>query len=1098
MRWMPTTLRARLLLAAILVEVAAFAVVVPATLRIIDHVAARVLEQRLSETVPVLSEALARPLFQRDLATLQRIIGHLVGTESLAAIEIFDATGKSVAKAESGRGAPEAEPDGVYQRIRGPIRLGGVKIGTVEVLASTAVFQAARRRAVLEGLVIAGVQIVGTALVLALIALFLTRNLARLQSTARAVTAGQLTRRAGLTGSDEVAQTAAAFDAMLDALQASEQWIGTIVSHTPIIVFSLDPAGMVTFAAGHGLEAIGLSSDQVVGQDYFAVVADSSVATANMRRALAGEQVENVGDFGGRTFRSWLQPLLDEQGRVTRVLGLSMDISEVVRAEQALRISEARFRDFARASSDWLWETDAEHRLSFLSPEFTRITGEPTEAYLGRRREEMAAGYPDQAQWKEYQRLLAAHLPIRDFAFRLRAPASAERTLRINGLPVFDEAGRFTGYRGTATDISEQMRMQSALQSGEARFRNLVEGSLQGVLVLDRDWHVIFANQAAADIYGYASPEELMALPSGGVLVAPEDRARLRDYNEARLGDQERPTRYEHRGLRKDGRVVWLQTFARIVDWEGVQAVQATLVDITDQKAAEEEQRRSEQNFRSLIEGTGLATALFDEDWHIVFVNRAAASLFGYDTPQSLIAAVRSGAELVYEEDRAMVDRYRTERLAGAPAPLLYEFRGVRRDGQLVWLQNISSVVEWQGRPASMSITQDVTANKLREEELRQALKMEVVGQLTGGVAHDFNNLLTVIMGNLELLRRRIGQEPRALDLLASASRAAERGATLTQRLLAFSRRQALKPEAVDVNRLITGMADLLSRTLGETIEVETVLAGGLWQALVDPNQLENTLLNLAINARDAMPGGGKLTIETANARLDDEYAALHEEVRPGQYVMMAVSDTGEGMTPDVLERAFEPFFTTKEVGRGSGLGLSMIYGFVKQSGGHVKIYSEPGQGTTVKVYLPRQAAPDGGRSRPAALRVNPQGQGETILVVEDDRAVCELAMAILANLGYTAIAANDGAAALEVLAEHPDTALLFTDVVLTGSMSGVELAREARRRWPALKVLYTSGYTENAIIHHGRLDEGVELLEKPYRIETLARKLRAVLDTEG
>ncbi|HKJ00344.1 MAG TPA: PAS domain S-box protein [bacterium] len=1215
MRWFPTTLRARLLLAAILVEVAAIALMVPSMLGAIDKVASQSLAQRQNETMPVLTEALASPLFQRDLVTLQRIMGHLVNSHGLSSIEVFDEAGRSIAMAETDRPGPPEAIAGHDQVIRRPIVLGGTEVGSVQVRASTHLIREVRAQAVAEGVTIALVQILGTAIVLGLIALFLTRNLGRLQAAAKAVSAGQLSVRAHVQGLDEAAQAASAFDQMLDVLQDVEQrlhavihhaplilyvldregrfllsegrelaelgrqpgevvgltidevfghlperlamlkralagepftaevrvdhgWFAayhqplldaqglpdgaivvsvnvtarkqaeaalqemerqltTVISQTPIIVFTLDARGILTFAAGKGLEAIGMEPEQVIGQDYFAIVADDPQAMDHMRRAVAGESMQNVGTFAGRTFQSWLQPILDDAGVVVRVLGLSMDITERVTAEAALRASEARFRDFALASSDWLWETDANDRLMYLSDGYQRITEVQPQAFLGKRREDIADDPHDEAKWASYRRLIAERQPIRDFVYHMRNPDNSTHHLRINGVPVFDEAGGFQGYRGTATDVTVQMQTQAALVASEARFRNLVQGSLQGVLVLDDDWRVIFANEAAAEIYGYESPEALMALPSASVLVAPEDRERLREYNAARLEGDARPLRYEHRGLRKDGNVIWLQTSARAVEWDGRLAVQSTLVDVTEQKAAEEEQRRSERNFRQLVEGTDLPTLIFGEDWRLLFLNPAAARLFGYGSVEEAMSSIRTGADLIYEEDRANMAQYRLERWSGAPISTRSEFRGVRRDGQLLWLQNINSIVEWEGRPASMSISLDITAHKLREEQLRQALKMEAVGQLTGGVAHDFNNLLTVIMGNLELLRRRVGSEPLLGELLNSATSAAERGATLTQRLLAFSRKQALKPEPVDLNRLITGMTELLRRTLGETIEVETVLAGGLWQALVDPNQLENALLNLAINARDAMPVGGKLTIETANARLDDTYAALHEEVRPGQYVMMAVSDTGEGMEPEVLERAFEPFFTTKEVGRGSGLGLSMIYGFVKQTGGHVKIYSEPGQGTTVKLYLPRQMAPLSGRYRSVAPRANPLGLGEKVLVVEDDDAVRELAEAILTNLAYVPIVAPDGPTALALLEQHPDTRLLFTDVVLTGSMSGVQLAHEAQRRRPGLKVLYTSGYTENAIIHHGRLDEGVELLEKPYRIETLAHKVRTVLDEE-
>ncbi|GJD95889.1 ATP-binding protein [Methylobacterium iners] len=382
------------------------------------------------------------------------------------------------------------------------------------------------------------------------------------------------------------------------------------------------------------------------------------------------------------------------------------------------------------------------------------------------------------------------------------------------------------------------------------------------------------------------------------------------------------------------------------------------------------------------------------------------------------------------------------------------------------------------------------------EENLRQSQKMEAVGQLTGGIAHDFNNLLQIVTGNLEILGRNLPEEAgrlrRATD---NAMRGAQRAAILTQRLLAFSRRQPLAPKPIDVNALVAGMSELLHRTLGEPIAVETVLAGGLWRVEADPNQLENALLNLAVNARDAMPDGGKLTIETANSRLDEAYAQENVEVVPGQYVAVCVTDTGSGMSPEVVARVFEPFFTTKDVGRGTGLGLSMIYGFVKQSGGHVKIYSEEGQGTRVKLYLPRlfgaaaeevivpaQAIPEGSRE-------------EVILVVEDDDDVRAYSAEVLRELGYEVVEARDAASALRVLEGISRLDLLFTDVVLPGGMTGRDLADAARSRWPALKVLFTTGYARNAIVHNGRLDADVEMIGKPFTFADLAAKVRDVLD---
>jgi signal transduction histidine kinase/ActR/RegA family two-component response regulator len=392
----------------------------------------------------------------------------------------------------------------------------------------------------------------------------------------------------------------------------------------------------------------------------------------------------------------------------------------------------------------------------------------------------------------------------------------------------------------------------------------------------------------------------------------------------------------------------------------------------------------------------------------------------------------------------------------------------------------------------------EVERRESAEEALRQSHKMEAVGQLTGGIAHDFNNLLTVISGNLEFASRAIEKSnlPKAHRNIEAALSGAQRAAALTHRLLAFSRRQPLEPQVIDLNKLVAGMSDLFRRTLGETIQVEAVLAGGLWSTFADPNQLESALLNLVINARDAMPTGGKLTIETANCHLDDAYAAAHPDVKAGQYVMVAVTDTGTGMTPDVMARVFEPFFTTKDIGQGTGLGLSMIYGFVKQSGGHVKLYSEPGQGTIVKIYLSRTTQ-ERAADEPRAAAEVPTHSHETVLVVEDDAAVRAYSVETLTGLGYRVLEAPDGESALRILEAHGDIDLLFTDVGLPG-MNGRQLADEARRRRERLPILFTSGYTRNAIVHNGMLDTGVQLLNKPFTTQQLAEKVRAVLAAES
>jgi len=386
------------------------------------------------------------------------------------------------------------------------------------------------------------------------------------------------------------------------------------------------------------------------------------------------------------------------------------------------------------------------------------------------------------------------------------------------------------------------------------------------------------------------------------------------------------------------------------------------------------------------------------------------------------------------------------------------------------------------------------------ETQVRQLQKMEAVGQLTGGIAHDFNNMLAVVLGSLDMAKRRLlSDPPRAATYIENAVEGAQRATQLTGRLLAFSRQQALAPLAMDVNKLVGGVSEMLRRTIGEDLRVETVLAGGLWRSFVDPGQVENAILNLCVNGRDAMPDGGRLTIETSNAHLDDAYASAHAEVIPGQYVMVSVTDTGVGMLQDVADRAFDPFYTTKGVGKGTGLGLSQVHGFVKQSGGHVKIYSEPGVGTTVKVYLPRHTGADEiSDIETASPHEAPRAQyGEVVLVVEDDERVRHLSVDALRELGYTVVQASDANQALAVLTIQPKVDLLFTDIVMP-DMNGRRLADKARETWPDLKVLYTTGYTRNAIVHNGMLDANVAFLPKPFTIEQLAVKVRQVIDGLG
>ncbi|UGB44602.1 PAS domain S-box protein [Frateuria edaphi] len=476
----------------------------------------------------------------------------------------------------------------------------------------------------------------------------------------------------------------------------------------------------------------------------------------------------------------------------------------------------------------------------------------------------------------------------------------------------------------------------------------------------------------------------------------------------------------------------------------------------------------------------------------IILAANEASDILGY-RPDELIG--RSAEAFVHPDDVAIhleamsmaaLDRFPPE-----------EIRCLHKDGSYRWLSWVKSADQGVLYASGRDVTQQkeqAQALAAAEEALRQSQKMEAVGQLTGGIAHDFNNMLAVVMGSLDLLKRRVGDNPRAVRQIESATDAAGRAALLTKRLLAFSRQQALNPQPIDPNRLVGEMSELLRHSIGAGIRLHTTLADGLWPIRVDANQLENVLLNLAVNARDAMPDGGCLTIETGNVQLDKHYAAANG-IRAGDYVLIAVTDNGSGMPPDVLARAFDPFFTTKEVGKGTGLGLSQVYGFVRQSGGHVKLYSEPGQGTTVRIYLPRlREEPAAGWVADSDPATAPGGLQELILVVEDEPSVRQFSVDALEELGYRVLQADGAPAALRLLDRHPDVALLFTDIVMP-EINGRKLADEVHHRRPELPILFTTGYTRDAVVHQGVLDPDVELLGKPFTIDELARKVRAMLD---
>jgi PAS domain S-box-containing protein len=515
---------------------------------------------------------------------------------------------------------------------------------------------------------------------------------------------------------------------------------------------------------------------------------------------------------------------------------------------------------------------------------------------------------------------------------------------------------------------------------------------------------------------------------------------------------------------------------------------------VTKQKSSDMALSNSQALLRSVLDTTPDAIITISEGGLIESFSQSAETLFGYMADEVMGKNIKMLMPAPYREEHdGYLAHYREtgeRRIIGIGRQVTAQ----RKDGRTFPINLSVDEINISGQRQFTGIVHDISEDMKRQEQLRQAQKMEAVGQLTGGVAHDFNNLLTVIMGNLEMLEFALDGDKKQRRYVSQAMGAAELGAQLTGRMLAFARRQALKPAVIEPNKLIEDIAGLLSRTLGATIDVELKLDEDARRIFADPSQVQNVLLNLAINARDAMPNGGRLILETSNEFLDADYAADHSEVTAGPYVMFAVSDNGTGMSADAQRRAFEPFFTTKDAGKGSGLGLSMAYGFAKQSGGHLRLYSELGIGTTLSLYLPVADAEIDSSALPLDEGPEPRGEGETILVVEDDIRVREVTVLRLQSLGYNVLEAENGNAALSVIKSGVPIDLMFTDMIMPGGLLGGELAKETRRLRPEIKVLFTSGYTEQPGSREGKIEDGSLWLRKPYTRALLAQTIRQVL----
>ena len=620
----------------------------------------------------------------------------------------------------------------------------------------------------------------------------------------------------------------------------------------------------------------------------------------------------------------------------------------------------------------------------------------------------------------------------------------------------------------------------------ESLFSAVVESSNDAIITKLLDGPITGWNGAAERLFGFTAAETVGE--NIDIIVPPERRTETSNVVE-RIRRGEPIELYETVRMHKDGRSIDVSLSISPIRTASGKIVGISMAarDITENKQTQKALTQEMEERRRIFDTSNDLILVTDTSGNFIQVSPSVTAILGYQ-PSDMIG--HSAVKFIHPDD---LENTRSEMRAARRGQNKrnFETRYIDKEGKSVALNWTGTWSEPVRR--HFFIGRDLTEKQAAEAQLRHVQKMDAIGQLTGGVAHDFNNILTVITGTIGILEDAVAGDPQLAAIARLIDEAAERGANLTKHLLAFARKQPLQPLEVDVNSLVLEAAKLLQPTLGEHIEITPLLAEDAWTALADPSQLTTAVLNLALNARDAMPNGGKLALETSNVYLDENYASMQDEVAAGNYVMIAVSDTGTGIPAALLERVFDPFFTTKEVGKGTGLGLSMVFGFVKQSGGHIKLYSEEGHGTSVKIYLPRAT----GLNQTAAealVSVDIEGGSEAVLVVEDDPLVRRYVMTQIESLGYTTLEAANATDALHVIDNGANIDLLFTDVIMPGHMNGRQLVDEALKRRPGLKTLYTSGYTENAIVHHGRLDSGVLLLAKPYRKSELARMIRLAL----
>jgi PAS domain S-box-containing protein len=874
--------------------------------------------------------------------------------------------------------------------------------------------------------------------------------------------------------------------------EANIRWLTTAVEQSPASVFMTDIKGTIQYVNPTFTRVTGYTSAEAIGQT--PRMLKSGLTPIGYYRSLwetilAGKiwraEVQNRRKNGELYWDAVsISPIRDARGVMTHFLAVQLEVTERKRAQEMARQREEAYRVLMELAPDPILVADAEGRILDVNARACDLTGFSRAEFLQKTIPDL---YVDQDKPAVRTTFAQAAAGIRQTVER--------RLIRKQGDPVPVEVSgtRLPDGRvqGILRDITERKRAEAALRAHERQLQAIVEAVNDIVFEFDADGR--YLNVWAADERKLARPKaELMGRLASEVLG--EEGARPFVERFRRVFETGIPETVEYSLTVPGGDLHFLATIKRLAGAHGApDTVCMGIADVTERKRAEEASRASDLRLLTLFETVNLIVLGLDADARVNYVNPFYLRLTGYSREEVL---GRSWFDFVPERlgagGRVILRELLEQELHAHSERVVMTKAGKER--MIAW--NNTVVRDAQGRPTgTLSIGEDITERVQLEEQLRQAQKMEAVGRLAGGVAHDFNNLLTAITGYTDMVHDGLDPGDRRRDDLDEVLRAAGRAAALTRQLLAFSRRQVLQPRVLNLNEVVTGMEKLLRRTIGEDVVLDARLAPDLPGVRADPGQLEQVILNLAVNSRDAMPGGGRLTIETSRAMLDEGYAALHQGVRPGGYLLMAITDTGHGMDQETQRHVFEPFFTTKAAGQGTGLGLATVYGIVKQSEGHVAVYSEVGVGTTMKVYLPvtDEAAE---RAAPLASEAPPRSGTETVLLVEDEEGVAALACRVLERRGYTVLRAREGAEAVAVGRAHRGVIdLLVTDVVMPG-MGGPESAELLRRLRPGLRVLFVSGYADQAVTGHRILDPNVPYLQKPFTPESLARKVREVLDT--